>query len=320
MITNDELGNVLHDTVHLIVYAHAYAESLKQQLAESGSSSNTKSIDKFMKECMEFQDKFYRDADFLRYPESERGAQYALERHGRVVTARQIRSEALEKIRHISALSRQISLQPDSNKKAEEELEKVRGLAGEAHQFMQDYFDPKIRTFGFLELFSRLKYKHAWHSTLAPTMRLKSENQSYDSSDVKAAIKFRLRGNPRIEGYPHLFGSLLQNLVLNASQNGARTIRISAQTAERHPTLGVPHVVLRVSDDGPGIPTENLKRIFEPNFSTRPGGKGRGLASAKDTCKNHGGHIRVESRTGHGTTFEVRIPIQFIGKRLARKE
>src|SRR5437867_12345225 len=65
-----------------------------------------------------------------------------------------------------------------------------------------------------------------------------------------------------------------------------------------------------VTDDGPGIPPETLKRIFDPFFSTKRVGQGTGLglSIAYGTVRDHGGRIHARSRPGHGTTFVVEIP------------
>jgi two-component system phosphate regulon sensor histidine kinase PhoR len=73
-------------------------------------------------------------------------------------------------------------------------------------------------------------------------------------------------------------------------------------------------VVLRVSDDGPGIPEEDRGTIFEPFFrvnrsrSKTPPGYGLGLSICKHIIEAHGGTIEVQNRDGRGTVFEVTLP------------
>jgi CheY-like chemotaxis protein len=69
-------------------------------------------------------------------------------------------------------------------------------------------------------------------------------------------------------------------------------------------------LLIRVSDSGPGIPTENLQRVFNPFFTTKPVGEGTGLGlSISDgIVREHGGRIRVESRCGHGAVFTIELP------------
>jgi two-component system, NtrC family, sensor kinase len=66
---------------------------------------------------------------------------------------------------------------------------------------------------------------------------------------------------------------------------------------------------VRVSDNGPGIPPENLQRIFQPFVSTKGKGMGLGLAICKEIVESHGGKIEVDSAPGVGTTFTVSIPL-----------
>jgi two-component system phosphate regulon sensor histidine kinase PhoR len=73
-------------------------------------------------------------------------------------------------------------------------------------------------------------------------------------------------------------------------------------------------IVLRVSDNGPGIPTEHLGRLFERFYrvdksrSREQGGTGLGLAIVKHIMQKHEGTVMVESQPGHGTTFVCRFP------------
>jgi len=60
-------------------------------------------------------------------------------------------------------------------------------------------------------------------------------------------------------------------------------------------------VMVSVTDNGCGIPQENLIHLFDPFFTTRPKGTGLGLAIAHEIIQVHGGHIEVESEVGRGT-------------------
>jgi signal transduction histidine kinase len=71
-----------------------------------------------------------------------------------------------------------------------------------------------------------------------------------------------------------------------------------------------PHMVLTVTDTGPGMDPATLDRIFEPFFSTKSPGKGTGLGLSvvHSMVRNHGGGIAVDSTPGSGTTFSVYFP------------
>ena len=72
-----------------------------------------------------------------------------------------------------------------------------------------------------------------------------------------------------------------------------------------------PYVRVSITDNGIGIPEENLSRIFDPYFSTKKTGSGLGLATSYSIVKNHGGYVSVESKPGHGTTLHVNLPASF---------
>jgi signal transduction histidine kinase len=102
---------------------------------------------------------------------------------------------------------------------------------------------------------------------------------------------------------------LVRNLLDNAIRYARRpgTVRIATTTTDRD-------VVLTVADDGIGIPTKDLPRIFERFYrvdrarARETGGTGLGLAIVKHVAENHGGHVEVESELGRGTTFRVSLP------------
>jgi signal transduction histidine kinase len=104
-----------------------------------------------------------------------------------------------------------------------------------------------------------------------------------------------------------LFKQALLNLLLNAQQampeGGELTIQ--AWPADYLPRGGV---CLNLIDTGKGITPEALPRIFQPFFSTKPGGTGLGLATTKRIIEAHEGTIDVQSELGRGTKFTVYLP------------
>ena len=74
-------------------------------------------------------------------------------------------------------------------------------------------------------------------------------------------------------------------------------------------------IEIAVRDTGPGIPPENLDRIFEPFFSTKEGGTGLGLAIARQIATDHGGVLTCESSPGGGAAFCLILPISNGGDR-----
>ena len=69
---------------------------------------------------------------------------------------------------------------------------------------------------------------------------------------------------------------------------------------------------ISVTDTGKGIPAEDLQRVFEPFYTTKPVGQGTGLGLSLSwgIIERHHGHIDVHSEVGKGTTFTVTLPIE----------
>lgn len=103
-----------------------------------------------------------------------------------------------------------------------------------------------------------------------------------------------------------LLGWVLENLIRNgidALIDGKGTITVKLEDA---PDGGV---LLSVADTGRGIPQRDVRKIFEPGFTTKKRGWGMGLALVmRIVTQYHGGKIRVESTSQHGTTFLVTLP------------
>lgn len=72
------------------------------------------------------------------------------------------------------------------------------------------------------------------------------------------------------------------------------------------------NIEIEISDNGNGIPNNNLEKIFQPFFTTKPPGEGTGLglSMAYDIIKAHNGEIKVKTQEGEGTTFTISLPEQ----------
>ena len=115
---------------------------------------------------------------------------------------------------------------------------------------------------------------------------------------------------------------VLLNILLNAIQaiKGEGKIWIETRTVQVPIEEKVePFVQIEVRDTGGGIPKENLERIFDPFFSTRPEGSGLGLAISHQIIHDHGGFISVESEVGKGTSFKIHLPLKPGGKSAERR-
>jgi len=94
------------------------------------------------------------------------------------------------------------------------------------------------------------------------------------------------------------------NIVIHTRR--AATPRITPQSSEP-----IPMVEITVADTGCGIPEENLRRIFDPFFTSKAVGKGTGLglSVSHGIVEGHGGLIEVQSKVGEGSTFSVFLPL-----------
>ncbi|HEY1805332.1 MAG TPA: ATP-binding protein [Terracidiphilus sp.] len=113
---------------------------------------------------------------------------------------------------------------------------------------------------------------------------------------------------PPIHGNPGKLQQVFLNLLLNAKD------AMPAGGRLRVATLANSHVEAVISDSGSGIAPENLKRIYDPFFTTKnmPGdrrGTGLGLSVSYGIIQEHAGKIQVESAVGSGTTFHLAFPL-----------
>jgi PAS domain S-box-containing protein len=129
-------------------------------------------------------------------------------------------------------------------------------------------------------------------------------------------------GLPPIFGDPTQCHQVLLNLCVNARDampnGGTLTLSAEAVTFTRNVGTSRPqhladgtYVVIRVEDTGTGMTPQVIDKIFDPFFTTKEAGKGTGLglSTSLTIVRSHGGHIRVESRPGAGSRFEIYLPV-----------
>jgi len=78
------------------------------------------------------------------------------------------------------------------------------------------------------------------------------------------------------------------------------------------------HVLISFIDSGGGMSSEDLSRVFEPYFTTKPSGTGLGLLIVRRIVREHGGELSIESSQGKGLTLTIRLP--YIDKRVRMLE
>ncbi len=122
----------------------------------------------------------------------------------------------------------------------------------------------------------------------------------------KTDVTLQLADGLRVVGVAGQLSQVFVNLLLNAGEAfGQRCGNLLAVTSKR---IGG-HVVVTLTDNGPGIAPEHMPRIFETFYSTKTSsGTGLGLAISRDIVRTHGGEISVETADGIGTTFSIVLP------------
>lgn len=147
------------------------------------------------------------------------------------------------------------------------------------------------------------------------------------SQIVKESVDFVLRGsNVRceyliddpvwpVEVDVGQMNQVINNLIINADQAMAEggIIRVSIQNqfvaAQKiGPLAQGNYLVISIQDQGVGIPHELIPKIFDPYFTTKEKGSGLGLATVHSIIKKHDGLVRVQSKVGVGTTFQIYLP------------
>ncbi len=110
---------------------------------------------------------------------------------------------------------------------------------------------------------------------------------------------------PKVSVDPLEFRRVLLNLIQNAFQAMGKggELRIEAEIVD-------PHLFLRISDTGPGIPDAHREKVFRPFFTTKQGGTGLGLAISERIVRGHGGSLTFETTEGKGTTFSVQVRLE----------
>ena len=143
---------------------------------------------------------------------------------------------------------------------------------------------------------------------------------------IDEALSFTLRGS-NVKGVVdipesiHAFEAdggqmtqVFQNIIINATQampgGGVLTVSARNELLNENAFSLPPGSYLRLTfiDQGCGIPTDDLKKIFDPYFTTKSTGAGMGLSSVHSIVHRHGGHIQAASTVGKGTIFTIYLP------------
>lgn len=138
---------------------------------------------------------------------------------------------------------------------------------------------------------------------------LKSVAQLLEAEWEKQGIRFAFKGDPTLPLIPadeELLHQAFLNILLNACQAMPKggTVSITTERENRE------FVQVSIADEGVGIPPEDLDKIFQLYYTTKPDGSGIGLSLVYRIIQMHDGIIDVSSEVGRGTTMIVRLPVR----------
>ena len=145
-----------------------------------------------------------------------------------------------------------------------------------------------------------------------PTFIRESVIFALRGSDVEAVFNFD-NNLKQMEADSEQIAQVIQNVCLNSVQaiTGSGRITVSCSNVELKADAQVEfgeYIRLSIKDTGQGIPPDDLKKIFNPYFTTKPDGSGLGLSTSYSIVTRHSGTIKVYSEEGKGTEFVIYLP------------
>jgi two-component system NtrC family sensor kinase len=141
------------------------------------------------------------------------------------------------------------------------------------------------------------------NDTLRQTISILDNFARINNIDIQTELNPQL---PIIAGDQAQLQQVFLNLISNAIDAIGKNGRIGVKTIRSEG-----EILVSVTDNGPGIPEEMVRKVFDPFFTTKSSGKGTGLGLwiSYGIMEKMGGNISVNSKVGEGTTFVVRIPV-----------
>ena|GEM_PF-2331711 len=211
-------------------------------------------------------------------------------------------------------------------------------VVSDLDRMVDDIHEGAKRTVGIvqdLKAFSRSDERRIDYTDVNEDIE-KSLNLLWDHYNGRITIHKDYGDLPRIRCYAGQIGRLFTNLITNACQaiedQGDIWIKTRHETSDIRQETGDEEsevsglkstpgliggtVVICIRDNGAGIAKENIDKIFDPFFTTRSVGEGTGLGLSigYGIIQRHKGEILVDSQSGSGTTFTIRMPVDFVNQ------
>jgi two-component system sensor histidine kinase CpxA len=140
-----------------------------------------------------------------------------------------------------------------------------------------------------------------------------AEDARFEARARGCEVRLVCPGPLPVVGEPGLLRTAVENVVRNAVRHTGEGTAVEI-TVARRAEAGAPAAVIAVRDHGPGLPADQLERIFEPFYRVQDarerssGGTGLGLAIAKRAVAQHGGRIEAAAAPGGGLLVTIRLP------------
>ncbi len=190
-------------------------------------------------------------------------------------------------------------LRKSTDKEASRYLERILNEAQRAARVVEN-----------LRTFARPREPKKEHSDINDILSRTLELRAYElrTGNIELAVELA-PSLPQVMADFHQLQEVFLNIVLNAEQaiseaNGGGKLSIKTEQIKGY-------IRISFTDDGPGIPAENINKLFDPFFTTRgeTGGTGLGLSVCHGIVTEHDGKIYARSKPGKGATFFVELPV-----------
>ncbi len=186
----------------------------------------------------------------------------------------------------------------DLQKEAQEDIKRILTEAERCRDTVKELLE-------FARQKSNIKKLHDINQALSRTLFLLENQTLFQNIRIDRAFDDTL---PEVSVDIQQMNHVFMNIILNAAQAMEGHGELSLKTTR---SLDGEHIVIQISDTGPGMPEDVLNHIFEPFYTTKEEGKGTGLGLSLvyGIIEDHGGRIKVESKSGKGATFIITIPV-----------
>ncbi|MGE3539766.1 MAG: ATP-binding protein [Candidatus Tectimicrobiota bacterium] len=226
--------------------------------------------------------------------EAERAQRFALLGRLAAGLSHEIRNPLASVFLHVDVLTEELQQPtPESSQQIDQALSEIKTQLLRLEELVEDSLS-LVRVSG-IELHPQDLglYMQAWSGELQAQAALRACTLQVEGLEQLGLVAC----------HPGTFRRVVLNLVQNAfdamPEGGTVSLR-GYGTAT--------HVSLQIQDTGSGIAAEKLGRIFEPLYTTKPGGTGLGLYIVQEVVSAHGGQIAVHSTEGQGSTFSITLP------------